>query len=150
MTEPPITFDGTDLPDDADDPARALVPIRDPSTPPSKRTLDHAKTLLEAGVELVIVHVNLYHVRDSTRWTDLKRSISPHLGNHDANYVVRRGSSVEEVILEEAVANDVDIIVVGKNDQPRWLQTINRALGTKRDVATSLHDRASCTVEVIG
>lgn len=150
MTEPTPTFDGTDLPNDSDGPARALVPIRDPSTPPSKRTLNHAKTLLETGAELIIVHVNLYHERDSTRWTDLKRSISPYLGDIDANYVVRRGFSVVEVILEEAVDNDVDLIVVGKNDQPRWLQALNRTLGTKRDVVTSLHERASCTVEVVG
>lgn len=150
MTETPAIFD-EDEPNDAEGPVRLLVPIRDPSTPPSKRTLDHARTLLEdRGGELLILHVNLCHERDSTRWTDMRRAVSAYLGDVDANYVVRRGASVEDVILEEAVVNDVDLIVVGKNTRSRWRRTIGRVIDAKPDVASSLHGRASCTVEVVG
>ena len=145
-----MAYNGTELPNDSDSPVRILVPIRDPSNPPSKRALEHAMSLLKAGGELINTHINLYHERNSTRGGDLKQTISPNLGNIDANYVVRRGVSIEDIILEEAIDNDVDLIVVGENDQSQRLQTINRVLGAKVDVATNLHERVACTVDVGG
>lgn len=135
---------------DSDGPVKVLVPIRDPATPPSKRTLDRARALLaDGGGELTILHVNLYHECDSTRWTDLKQAVSAYLDDVDANYVVRRGVSVDDVILEEAFDNDVDCIVVGKNTHSRWRRTISRIIASKPDIVSSLHERASCTVDVV-
>lgn len=133
-----------------DGPKRVLVPIRDPSTPPSKRTLDQAKSLVTTDGELIIVHVCLYHNDDRTRWVDLYQSVSTYLEDIDASYIVRRGFSVEDAILEEAVGNNVDHIVVGKNAQPGWRQAIQRLFGSKPDIVADLSERASCTVDVVG
>lgn len=150
MTQPSTTIDENEQNADSEDPVRVLVPIRDPSTPPSKRTLDHARTLLENGSgELLILHVNLYYERDSTRWTDIRRAVSDYLDSVDANYVVRRGVSVEDVVLEEAYDNDVDHIVVGKDTRSLWRRTIGRVIDSKPDVASCLDERAFCTVDVV-
>lgn len=151
MTEGTTTPARTELNNDSNDPVRVLVPIRSPSTTPSKRTLTRAKSLLEGrGGELIIVHVNVCHERDSLRWADLNQPVSAYLNDIDANCVVRQGVSVEDVILEEAIDNDVDLIVIGKNTQPRWRRTINRVIGGKPDIASSLEDRAPCTVDIVG
>lgn len=150
MTEGTTTPARTERHNDSNDPVRVLVPIRSPSTTPSKRTLTRAKSLLErSGGELIIVHVNVCHQQDSIRWADLYQSVSAYLDDIDANYVVRQGVSVEDVILEEATDNDVDLIVMGKDTQPRWRRTINRVIGGKSDLASSLKDRAPCTVDIV-
>ena len=124
-----------------------VVPVRYPLSRHSKATLSEAlRVAEERDAELTVFHVDLYqNGRDANR-TDLKRAVEREFGRLPrARYVVRRGFLVEETILEEAAAEEADVVVIGSKQAGRWRRMLRRFLSDP-DVESYLRDRLDATV----
>lgn len=127
-----------------------VVPVRYPLTGHSERTLAEAVRIAqERDAALTVLHVNVYHRgRDVTR-PDLRRAVEGEFGRvPDARYVVREGFLVEETILEEVVAEDADVVVVGHKQVGR----LRRALGkltSDPDVEAYLREQVDAEVVTV-
>lgn len=128
-----------------------LVPIRYPLTEQSTRTLAAAGRLAQdnAPAELRVLHVNLYHTRDSARTTELTHAISATLDGVKASVVTRRGFLVEEVILDEATDIDADFVVVGASPYANWRHYLRRVLGNGPRVGPYLREQTSDSTQVL-
>lgn len=126
--------------------ARLLVPVHYPLTDRSKRTLTAAVSIAcERDAEMTVLHVNLYQNGRRVSQGDLRTTVEPVLGGVKAEYVVRTGFLLEETIIDEAVGEDADIVVVGQFPRSRWRRLLRRFLPTP-DVEAALENRLDCTV----
>ena len=129
-----------------------LVPIRYPLTEQSTRTLESAAELAETyeSAHLIVLHVNLFHRGKPVRVNGIKRAIREVTDPRMATVLVRRGFILEEVILDEALHNDVDVIVIGESRRPPWRRWLSRVLGHDHGVASTLEEQTAGQVEVVG
>lgn len=127
-----------------------LVPIRYPLAEMSKKTLQRAvEEAEERGDLLVVMHVNLYYDKRSVTSKDLRRAVRNALGGlPEGEYIVKEGLLVEETILEEAVKRRVDLVVIGRDQRPKWKQMMDRLL-SRPDVEDYLGDQWEGEVEVV-
>jgi nucleotide-binding universal stress UspA family protein len=95
---------------------KVLVPVRFPLTETSRGTLESAVSVAnERGANLTILHVNRSDLDHRVTRTMLKTAVTRAVGElPDAQFVVRQGPLVEQTILEEVAAEDVDIVVLGR------------------------------------
>lgn len=127
-----------------------LVPIRYPLTAESARTLDEAGRIARADdAEVVAIHIDRFQHDEATGTTELTHAIAAVLGDVEAAAITRRGFFVEELLLEEAEARDVDVIVVGASQTPWWRRLLRRLLGDDPAVGTYLRQRTADGVEVV-
>jgi nucleotide-binding universal stress UspA family protein len=126
---------------------QVVVPVRYPLSARSKATLEEAIGIAEEReAALTVLHVNLY--QDSHRITrrELREAVERSFGTiSNARYVVRRGLLVEETILEEVVAGEADVVVVGKRQASRWQRMIRR-LTDDPDIEQYLKNELDCEV----
>jgi nucleotide-binding universal stress UspA family protein len=93
-----------------------------------------------------VLHVDLFQQGGDVSRRDLKRAVERRLGSLDrARYAVRRGFLVEETILEEAVAEDADVVVIGSKQAGRWRRMVQTLLSDP-DIDAYLRDQLDCTV----
>jgi len=120
-----------------------VVPVRYPLTAHSAATLrEGVRVADERDADLRVLHVDLFQQGGDVSRRDLKRAVERRLGSLDrARYAVRRGFLVEETILEEAVAEDADVVVIGSKQAGR-VQT----LLSDPDIDAYLRDQLDCTV----
>jgi nucleotide-binding universal stress UspA family protein len=79
----------------------------------------------------------------------LKRAIEREFGRLErTRYVIRRGFLVEETILEEAAAEEADIVVIGSKQASRWRRMLRRFLDDP-DIETYLRQKLDCTVVTV-
>lgn len=133
---------------------RILVPIRYPITGQSARTLTYAEEVAEEcgdGVQLLVLHVNVIQNGDRAREVEIRRAAQAILNRTSFTVVTRRGFLLEETVLDEARTSDVDVIVVGANQAPRWRQLLSRLLRTGPNIVPYLeeHTGADVAVEVV-
>lgn len=124
-----------------------VVPVRFPPSSNSEATLREAvRVAEEREAKLTILHVDLYQNSGNVSQSDLKRAVEKRLGQLDrARYVVRRGFLVEETILEEVVAGDADIVVIGSKQAGRWRRMVQKLLSDP-DIDSFLRGELDCTV----
>lgn len=128
-----------------------LVPVRYPLTEHSRSTLlEAARIADERDALLTVLHVNLYQAgRNVTRRT-LRRAVDDVVGELDGiRCVVRSGFLVEETIFEEAVAEAVDVVVIGRKQVGPWRRMISRIVDDP-DVDRYLREELDCEVVTVG
>ena len=127
-----------------------LVPVRYPPSDHSIRTLSRAIDIAdERDAELIILHVNLYQNGKGVTRRELKRACESAVGRlPGARFNVVRGFLVEETILEEIAAEEVDTVVIGHKQVGRWRQTFNRLIDDP-DIAQFLERRVDIDVVVV-
>jgi nucleotide-binding universal stress UspA family protein len=107
---------------------RILVPVRYPLTENSVTTLREAVRIArERGADLTVLHVDLFHDGKNVSRRDLELAVEEEVGGlENVSYVVCRGLLVEETILEEAAAEDADVVVIGSGQAGRWRRMLRR------------------------
>jgi nucleotide-binding universal stress UspA family protein len=128
-----------------------VVPVRYPLSEHSKRTLRTAIDVAgEREADLTVLHVNPLQSGKKVTRTDLKRGVEGTFGTlPDARYLVRRGFLVEETILEEVVAEDADVVVIGHKQASRWRRMIDSLLDDP-DVESYLKQNLDVSVITTG
>lgn len=131
--------------------ASVLVPVRYPLTAHSRATLREAARIAdERDAALTILHVNLYQSGGSVSQRDLRQAVEDILGRtDDVRCVVRQGFLVEETILEEAIVEDVDAVVIGDNQVGRWRRMISRIFDDP-DVERYLREELDSEIITVG
>jgi nucleotide-binding universal stress UspA family protein len=126
---------------------RVVVPVRYPLTKHSEATLSEAIRIAdEREAELTVLHVNLYQENHDVTRAKLRNSVESAFGPLErVRYVVRRGFLVEETILEEAIADEADVVVLGSKQAGRWRRMLRRILDDP-DIETYLRRKLDCTV----
>ena len=128
-----------------------VVPVRFPPSSHSEATLREAvRVAEERDADLTILHVDLYQNSGHVSRSNLKREVEKRIGRIDrARYVVRRGFLVEETILEEIVAEDADVVVIGSKQAGRWRRMVQKLLSDP-DIDSFLRSELNCTVVTVG
>jgi nucleotide-binding universal stress UspA family protein len=124
-----------------------MVPVRYPLSRHSKATLAEAIDVAqERDADLTVLHVDLYQDSHRTTRRDLKNAVEGEFGPQPhARYVVRRGFLVEETILEEVVAEEADVVVIGSKQAGRWRGMLRRFLDDP-DIESFLKEKLDCQV----
>jgi nucleotide-binding universal stress UspA family protein len=127
-----------------------VVPVRYPLTAHSAATLQEGgRVAEERDADLRVLHIDLFQQGGDVSRRDLKRAVERRLGSLDrARYAVRRGFLVEETILEEAVAEDADVVVIGSKQAGRWRRMVQTLLSDP-DIDAYLRDQLDCTVVTV-
>lgn len=129
---------------------RIVVPVRFPLSEHSRSTLKSAIEIAEEeGGELTVLHVNPFHESRRVTRTDLKRTVEQQFGRLPrTRYVVRTGFLIEQTILEEAAAQNADVVVIGKKLIGRVRRTIRRIFD-EPDIEAFLKRELDCRLEVV-
>lgn len=124
-----------------------VVPVRFPPSSHSEATLREAVRVAEdRDADLTILHVDLYQNSGGVSRSNLKQAVEKLIGRIDrARYVVRRGFLVEETILEEIIAEDADVVVIGSKQAGRWRRMVQKLLSDP-DIDSFLRGELDCTV----
>ena len=124
-----------------------VVPVRYPLTDHSEATLrEGVRVAAERDADLTVLHVDLYQNAGGVSRSDLKRAVERRLGRLTrARFAVRRGFLVEETILEEVVAEDADVVVIGSKQAGRWRRMVQKLLADP-DIDAYLRGQLDCTV----
>jgi nucleotide-binding universal stress UspA family protein len=128
-----------------------VVPVRYPLSEHSRETLAEAiRVAEERDATLVVLHVNLYQDNGRVTRSELKDAVESAFGYlPNTRYAVRGGLLVEETILEEVVAEDADVVVIGQKQHSRWRSMIRRLVDDP-DIETFLDDKLDCQVLTVG
>ena len=123
------------------------MPVRFPLGNASSGTLTYARKLAdERDAELTVLHINVYHHNRHVTREELKREVEAHVGSiPNARFVVRSGFLVEECILEEAAAENADVVVIGRRVSSRLRRTLDR-LRSNPQVDAYLRTHLDCEV----
>ena len=126
---------------------QVVVPVRYPLSEHSRATLARAIEIVdERGGQLTVLHVNQYQDNHAATRRDLKDAVEREFGRlPDTRYVVRKGLLVEETLLDEIVAENADIVVIGKKQASRWRRMIRRLVDDP-DIETFLREELDCDV----
>jgi nucleotide-binding universal stress UspA family protein len=130
---------------------RVVVPVRYPLSEHSERTLRAAiEVATEREADVTVLHVNPYQSGRKVSRTDLKQAVEQSIGVlEDARYLVRRGFLVEETVLEEVVAEDADVVVIGHKQASRWRRMVESLLDDP-DVESYLKQNLDVSVVTAG
>ena len=124
-----------------------VVPVRYPLTDHSKRTLAKAIDIAtERDGQLTVLHVNQFQTNGSVTRAQLKSAVEREFGRlSNVRYLVRKGMFIEETLLDEVVAADADVVVIGKKQAGRWRRMIRRLVDNP-DVEHYLRTELDCDV----
>lgn len=128
-----------------------LAPIRYPLTKASTQTLTFANDLFKPveKCEIYVLHVNVFQNGDKTRRNEIRQAISPLFEECSPIVITRNGFLVEEAISTEAIELDVDIIVVGKSQKPKWRRLLSTLMGNEPAVESHLREQTDATVKIV-
>jgi len=126
---------------------QVVVPVRYPLSDHSKATLATAIDIAtDRDASLTVLHINQYQDGNRTTRAELKAAVEREFGHlENARYVVRSGLLVEETLLNEIVAENADIVVIGKKQAGRWRAMIRRLVDDP-DIEHYLRDELDCDV----
>jgi len=129
---------------------QVVVPVRYPLSDHSRETLAEAVGIAsQEAATLTVLHVNLYQDGNRVTRGTLKQAVEREFGRlENARYAVRDGILVEESILEEAAAEDADIVVIGKKQAGRWRQMVRRLVDDP-DIESFLRDELDCDIVTV-
>ena len=129
-----------------------LVPIRVPLTDAGRHTvrhaIEHATSL--GGAHLYVLHVNVVHDGDRVSRADLQRSVEAEFGPlEDASYHVRQSFLLEEAILDEAIQQDVDAVIIGRSRRRRLRRILEHRLDLSVDLESFLGQHLEADLVVV-
>ena len=126
---------------------QVVVPVRYPLTEHSMATLATAIDIAaDRGANLTVIHINQYQDNRKADRTDLKAAVEREFGKlENTRYVVRNGLLVEETLLDEIIAEDADVVVIGKKQAGRWREMIRRLVDDP-DIEHFLREELDCDV----
>lgn len=127
-----------------------LVPVRYPLSDHSARTLSEAVSVAQQrDAELIVLHVNLYQNGHVVTRNELKRAVEEEVGAlPNARFLVDRAFLVEEQILEEVVAEEADVVVIGHKQLGRVRGALSR-LRSDPDIADYLQREVDAEFVVV-
>lgn len=129
-----------------------MVPLRYPLHERGIGTLRRALELAgeHENAHLYVLHVNLIHEDEHVERRDLARAIEREFGSLDnATYHVRSAFLLEEAILYEAVQQDADYVVIGRDTRARWRQILTDRLDLDTDLETFLQRHLGAKLIVV-
>ena len=129
-----------------------MVPLRYPLHERGVGTLQRALDLAaeHENAHLYILHVNLLHKNEHVDREALVRAVERAVGSLDnATYHVRNAFLLEEAILYEAVQQDADYVIIGKDTRARWRQILTHRLDMDIDLETFLRHHLNATLVVV-
>jgi nucleotide-binding universal stress UspA family protein len=126
---------------------QVVVPVRYPLSDHSKATLATAIDIAaDREANLTVLHVNQYQNGQRATRADLKSAVEREFGRlANTRYTVRNALLVEETLLDEIVAEDADVVVIGKKQAGRWRAMIRRLVDDP-DVEDYLRNELDCDV----
>lgn len=130
-----------------------LVPVRYPLGAHSRRTLTRAIDLAAEAddAHLYVLHVNLVHEGGDVDRAALREAVEREFGPlDDATYHVRDAFLLESAVLQEAIQQDVDCIVIGRDARARWIQRLEYLLDIDVDLEKFLREHLDIRLEVVG
>jgi nucleotide-binding universal stress UspA family protein len=124
-----------------------VVPVRYPLSEHSEATLETAiRAAEERDATLTVLHVDLYQSPGRVNRRDLKTAVEAVHGRLPrTRYVVRPGLIVEETLLDEILALDADVVVIGEKQSGPWRRLIRR-LAADPDIEQFLRRELDCEV----
>lgn len=130
-----------------------LVPVRYPPSEHSFRTVERGVEIIsddeDEDGELIILHVNLVQKGGRVNRTQLRRAVTQRFSDVPAYFVVRSGFVLDEAIVDEAVKQGVDRVIIGAS-KPRWIQRkIASLLGIRHDLAVALETELDVEFETV-
>lgn len=130
-----------------------LVPIRYPPSEHSFRTIDRGVEIISEDEdndgELILLHVNLTQEARRVTRTQLRSAVIQRLSDVSAYFVVRSGFVLEEAIVDEAVNQGVDQVIIGAS-KPRWIQRkVASLIGIRHDLAVALEEELNVEFETV-
>lgn len=129
-----------------------LVPIRYPLTEFSIETVKRAVELAadHENSHLYILHVNLLHRDERATRDDLASAVTREFGPlQNASFHVRSAFLLEEAILYEAVQQDADYVIIGRDTRARWRQILSDRLDIDVDLERFLRDHLNAELVVV-
>jgi hypothetical protein len=94
--------------------------------------------------------VNLLHKGEHAEREDLVRAVEQEFGSvTSASYHVRDAFLLEETILYEAIQQDVDYVVIGKDTTARWRQILSDRLDIDTDLEVFLQRHLNTKLVVV-
>jgi nucleotide-binding universal stress UspA family protein len=129
---------------------QVVVPVRYPLSEHSRATLAKAIGIAaERDASLTILHVNLYQNGKRVTRSQLKAAVEREFGDiQSVRYAIRNGLLVEETILEEVVAEDADIVVIGTKQVGRWRRMMRRLVDGP-DIERFLKEKLDCELVTV-
>lgn len=129
---------------------RIVVPVRYPLSLHSNRTLSEAISIADTNeAQLIVLHVNLYQSGRKVTRAKLKQAVEAEYGQlSNVRYAVRTGFLIEETILNEIIAEDADMVVIGHQQVSRWRRML-RKLYDEPNIESYLRQRLSCEIVTI-
>ena len=129
---------------------KIVVPVRYPLTEHSRTTLGEALRIAEENdASLTVLHINRYQDGTQVTRSQLKRAVEEEFETPSSiRYVVRKGTLVEESILEEIAAEEADTVVIGEKQAGRW-RTMIRRLVDDPDIEQFLQTELDCDVVTV-
>lgn len=79
----------------------------------------------------------------------LRETVEAEFGTIPAHYVVRDGFLYEEAVLDEAIRQQVDHIVLSERRRTAWQQLLREALGFEVDLESFLPEHLDAEIHVI-
>jgi K+-sensing histidine kinase KdpD len=130
--------------------AQVVAPVRYPLSQQSRATLAEAIRIADKeSAALTVLHVDLYQNSGQVTRSMLKTEVESAFGRlANGRYTVRQGLLVEETILEELAAEEVDIVVIGKKQVGRWRSMLRRLVDDP-DIEQFLRSELDCRIVTV-
>lgn len=132
--------------------ATILVPVRYPLKEQNVRTIKKALEIAEqqGDAELLILHINVIHEKERVTREDLVRAVEREFGRlANAVYDVNNAFLLEEAILNEAVQQKVEYVVIGKDRRARWRRILSYLLGRDVHLERFLQEHLTANLVVV-
>ena len=129
-----------------------LVPVRWPLGERSVATLRRAVELAadHEDAHLSVLHVNLLYGDERVGRADLAAAVERELGPlSNATCHVRNAFLLEEAILYEAVQQDADYVVIGRDTRAKWRQILTDRLDIDIDLEAFLREHLQAELVVV-
>lgn len=129
-----------------------LVPINYPLEKSPKQTVQAAIDLADrlGDAHLYFLHVNLVHAGKPVKKRRFVDALTNEFGPlEDASYHIREASFLEEAILNEAIQEDVEYVIIGRDRKSRWRQRLADYLNSDVNLETYLATHLDAELVVV-
>lgn len=129
-----------------------MVPLRYPLETEGTTTLQRALELADEqdDAHLYFLHVNLAHTNERVERSDFIEEVEAVAGPvESASYHVRKAFLLEEAILQEAVQQNADYVVIGTDTRSWWWRILAHRLGIDIDLEAFLQKHLGTKLIVV-
>jgi K+-sensing histidine kinase KdpD len=129
-----------------------LVPVRYPLEEQNVRTIKKALDIAEQQGDAVlsILHINVIHKNERVTRDDLVSAVESKFGRlANARYEVSKAFLLEEAILNEAIQQKAEYVVIGKDRRARWRRILSSLLGKNVHIESFLQKHLNANLVVV-